>query len=70
MGPILWYFKNLRMGFIVDGRKFVLRGAIIGLNKLALTYWIQKDSRRMSWVITIQIFSIQGDEENKVKKEQ
>ena len=58
------------MEFIIDGRKFVLRGEIIGLNKLALTYRIQKDSRRMSWAITVQIFSIQGDEENKIEKEQ
>ncbi|KAL6339187.1 hypothetical protein AAG906_024338 [Vitis piasezkii] len=27
LGPILWDFKNLRMEFMVKGRKFVLRGA-------------------------------------------
>ena len=58
------------MEFIIDGRKFVLRSEIIGLNKLALTYWIQKDSRHMSWAITLQIFSTQGDEANKIEKEE
>ena len=33
LGPILWDFKNLRMKFIVDGRKFMLRGVTIGSTK-------------------------------------
>ena len=58
------------MEFIVDGRKFVLRGTTIGSNKLVSTNQIQKDSRHMSQASTIQIFTIQGNEENKVEKEQ
>ena len=34
-------FKNLRMEFIVDGRKFVLRGATIGSKMLVSTNQIQ-----------------------------
>ena len=43
LGPIVWDFKNLIMKFIVDGRKFMLRGAPIGPTKLVSTYQIQKD---------------------------
>ena len=70
LGPILLDLKNLRMEFIIDGRKFILRGVTIGRKKLVSTYQIQKDSRHMSQASTIQNFSIQGDEENKVEKEQ
>ena len=35
--PILWDFKILRMKFIVDGRKFVLRGETIGSKMLVST---------------------------------
>ena len=38
LGPTLWDFNNLRMKFIVDGRKFVLRGATTGPKKLVSTY--------------------------------
>ena len=34
LGLTLWDFKNLWMKFIVDGRKFMLRGATIGPDKL------------------------------------
>ena len=70
LGPILLDLKNLRMEFIVDGRKFILRGVTIGRKKLVSTDQIQKDSRHMSQASTIQNFSIQWDEENKVEKEQ
>ena len=70
LGPILWDFKNLRMKFIVDGRKFMLRGTTTSPKKLVSTDQIQKDSRCISQAFTIQIFSMQGDEKNKVEKEQ
>ena len=37
LGPILLDLKNLRMEFIVDGRKFILRGVTIGRKKLVST---------------------------------
>ena len=70
LGLILWDFKNLKMEFIVDGRKFVLKGTTIGSKKLVSTNQVQKDLRHMSQAPTIQIFTIQGNEENKVEKEQ
>ena len=48
LGLILWDSKNLRMKFIVDGRKFALRGATIGPNKLVSIDRIQKDLRHIS----------------------
>ena len=69
LGPILWDFKNLRVEFIVDGRKFMLRG-VTSPKKLVSTDRIQKDSKCMSQASTVQIFSIQGDKENKVEKKQ
>ena len=68
LGPTLWDFNNLRMKFIVDGRKFVLRGETTGPKKLVSTYQIQKDSRRISQASAVQIFSIQGDEKIKLKR--
>ena len=41
LGPILWDFKNLRMEFIVNTRKFMLSGATKSPKKLVSTYWIQ-----------------------------
>ena len=70
LGLILWDFKNLKIEFIVDGRKFVLRGTTIGPKKLVSTNQIQNDLRHMSQASTIQIFTIQGNEENKVENEQ
>ena len=70
MGLILGDFKNLKMEFIVDGRKFVLKGTTIGSKKLVSTNQVQIDLRHMSQAPTIQIFTIQGNEENKVEKEQ
>ena len=70
LGLILGDFKNLKMEFMVDGRKFVLKGTTIGSKKLVSTNQIQKDSRHMSQASTIQIFTIQGNEENKVENEQ
>ena len=70
LGPILWDFKNLRMEFIVDGRKFMFRAVTTSPKKLVSTDRIQKDSKCMSQASTVQIFSIQGDEENKVEKKQ
>ena len=61
---ILGDFKNLKMEFMVEGRKFVLRGTTIGSKKLVSTNQIQKDSRHMAQASTIQIFTIQGNEEN------
>ena len=61
---ILGEFKNLKMEFMVDERKFMLRGTTIGSKKLVLTNQIQKDLRHMSQASTIQIFTIQGNEEN------
>ena len=55
------------MEFIVDGRKFVLRGATTDPKKLVSTDRIQKDSRRISLASIVQIFSIQGDGKNKVE---
>ena len=37
LGLILGDFKNLKMEFMVDGRKFVLRGTTIGSKKLVST---------------------------------
>ena len=70
LGLILWDFKNLKMEFIIDGRKFVLKGTTIGSKKLVLTNQIQKDLRHMYQASTIQIFTIQRNKENKVEKEQ
>ncbi|KAL6327250.1 hypothetical protein AAG906_016677 [Vitis piasezkii] len=39
--PILYYFKNLRMEFIANRRKFMLSGATTSPKKLVSTYWIQ-----------------------------
>ena len=61
---ILGDFKNLKMEFMVDERTFMLRGTTIGSKKLVLTNQIQKDLRHMSQASTIQIFTIQGNEEN------
>ena len=69
LGLILGDFKNLKMEFMVDGRKFVLRGTTIGSKKLVSTNQIQKDLKHMSQASTIQIFTIQGNEENKVENE-
>ena len=69
LGLILGDFKNLKMEFMVDGRKFVLRGTSIGSKKLVSTNQIQKDLKHMSQASTIQIFTIQGNEENKVENE-
>ena len=55
------------MEFIVDGRKFMLRGATTDPKKLVSTDRIQKDSRRISLASIVQIFSIQGDGKNKVE---
>ena len=70
LGLILGDFKNLKMEFMVDGRKFVLRGTTIGSKKLVSTNQIQKDLRHMFQASTIQIFIVQGNEENKVENEQ
>ena len=34
LGSILWDFKNLRMKFIINGKKFMLKGEAIGPTKL------------------------------------
>ena len=69
LGLILWDFKNLKMEFMVDGRKFVLTGTTIGSKKLVSTNQIQKDLKHMSQASTIQIFTTRENEENKVENE-
>ena len=69
MGLILGDFKNLKMEFITDGRKFVLKGTTIGSKKLVSTNQIQKDLKHMSQASTIQIFTTRENEENKVENE-
>ena len=69
LGLILGDFKNLKMEFMVDGRKFVLTGTTIGSKKLVSTNQIQKDLRHMSQASTIQIFTTRENEENKVENE-
>ena len=69
LGPILWDFKNLRMEFMVKGRKFMLRGATTSPIKLVSGKQIQKDLRQISYASTTQIFSIQVEEEKIVKKQ-
>ena len=64
LGLILGDFKNFKMEFMVEGRKLVLRGTTIGSKKLVLTNQIPKELRHMSQASTIQIFIIQGNEEN------
>ena len=66
LGPILWDFKNLRMEFVVDGRKFMLRSATTGPKKLVQ----QIGFKRIQGVCLKHLFSIQGDKENKVGNEQ
>ena len=53
LGLILGDFKNLKMEFMVEGRKFVLRGTTIGSKKLVSTNQIQKDLRHMFQASTI-----------------
>ena len=50
LGSILWDFKNLRMKFIINGKKFMLEGATIGPTKLV-----------RSQAFTIRILSIQWE---------
>ena len=50
LGSILWDFKNLRMKFIINGKKFMLEGAAIGPPKLV-----------RSQAFTIRILSIQWE---------
>ena len=69
LGLILWDFKNLKMEFIIDGRKFMLKGATIGSKNLVSTNQIQKDLKHMSQASTIQIFTTRENEENKVENE-
>ena len=56
------------MELIVDGRKFMLRGATTGLSKLVSAGQIQKDLRHMSQASTTQSFSIQADKKNVVEE--
>ena len=58
------------MEFIIDGRKFMLRGATTVPTKLVSTNQIQKDLRCMSQASIVQILSMQGDEEDIVEEEQ
>lgn len=66
--PILWDFKNLKMEFTVDGRKFVLRGATSTHIKLVSADRFQKELRHKPYASTAHIFSIQLQTE--VKEEE
>lgn len=55
LGPILWDFKNLKMEFTVDGRKFVLRGATSAHIKLVSADRFQKELRHKPYASTAHI---------------
>ena len=60
LGEIKWDFKHLRMEFMVNGKKHVIKGGTASINlKIVIVKQLDKLLPHSSWCFLIQLYSLQ-----------